>query len=64
MRSIIRSVERHVRRAGRRVAGILKRLADAREHRRLQEIEFHRSLNRYRQSVGLPALRDDDPILF
>jgi hypothetical protein len=64
MRSFVRSIERHARRIKRRVAGILRQLADARQRRRLQEIEFHRSLNRYRRSIGLPTLRDDDPIQF
>lgn len=64
MRSIIRAARKIARRAGRRAASILKRLSDARQRRRLREIEFNRSLNQYRGSIGLPALPDDDPILF
>ena len=64
MLSIIGTVGRLASRTKCLALRLSRGIVAARQRRRLQEIEFRRSLDQYRRSVGLPVFPDDDPILF
>jgi hypothetical protein len=64
MPPIIRTAGRLASRIKCTALQLLNRIVAARRRRRLHEIEFRRSLDHYRRSVGLPVYPDDDPILF